>query len=307
MVSPQPPTVCRAKWSLDASSKLILAKHRNWLSPSDPLAPLWLLQIAADTKNLDLAQSVLGANPQCLNAFIPAHDTNRRVPIGTALHHGAADGFVEMVQFLLTRGADRHLVDQDGKTPLLVALACIQQVVHGAGLVVDVPCVDLGLISILLAQDDDTPAALQERFRIDAVNALHSAAELSSTDIVTAVLSSAVDINSRDSTQSTALHGAVRVAGSAGAQQVVALLISNGSDVNAKDADGRTPLFYTCTYDLTGLLIEHGASVREVDRDGRTALDLERDSQYLPDRGCILALLQSHSASGNVATGNTRR
>lgn len=96
-----------------------------------------------------------------------------------------------------------------------------------------------------MARADDTlvDMALQERFRIDAVNALHYATQLSSN----AILSSGVDINSRDGTQSTALHGAVRVAGSDEAQQVVALMLSNGSDVNAKDEDGRTPLFFTCT------------------------------------------------------------
>lgn len=307
MISPQPPTFRRTERRLNKGLELILAEQCNWVLPSDPVAPLWLLHIAADTKNLDLAQLVLDANPECLNAFIPADGTTRRVPIGTALHHAAENGFVEMVQFLLTKGADRHLVDQDGNTPLLVALSTTNEVVQGAGFVVNVPCVDLNLVSILLARDHDAPADLQERFRNDAVNALHYATQLSSTAIVTAVLASGVDINSRDSTQSTALHGAVRVAGSAGAQQVVALLISNGSDVNAKDADGRTALFYTCTYDLTRLLLEHGASVREVDRDGRSALDHVRDSQYLPERDSILALLWSHSASGNVATDNTRR
>lgn len=64
----------------------------------------------------------------------------------------------------------------------------------------------------------------------DAVNALHHAAQPSSKDIVNVVLSSSGDITSLDSTQSTALHGAVRVAGSEEAQQVVALLLLKGSE-----------------------------------------------------------------------------
>lgn len=131
MSSPQPRTLRRTQRHLSQILKLVLTKSRNWVLPPDPFPPLWLLHIAADINDIDLAQFALAANRECLNAFLPTDGTTRHVPTGTALHHAAEIGFVDMVQFLLAKRADRHLMDQDGKSPLLVALSCSQEVVQG--------------------------------------------------------------------------------------------------------------------------------------------------------------------------------
>jgi len=134
---------------------------------------------------------------------------------------------------------------------------------------------------------------------------LYSAAKTGDVESVKALISSGIDINTKDSIGSTVLHYAVE----SGNEDLVTLLIDNGAEVNAKDDwEGATPLYkavsagyrrivqlllakganvnarcdhqatplheavFMCRRNIAKLLIAHGADVNAKNADGYTPL-----------------------------------
>lgn len=89
-------------------------------------------------------------------------------------------------------------------------------------------------------------------------------------EIFSEFLRAGVDINQRDESGGTALHGAVCSADSA---ILTRLLLDSGADANATDNYGSTPLHQITSIDAMELLIEHGqANINLAQGDGRTPL-----------------------------------
>lgn len=170
----------------------------------------------------------------------------------TALHYAAAYGRDEIVAKLLSSGADKNALDNDGSTPLMTAAT------KGRGAAVEA----------LVAAGTD----LEMHSTTDGWTALHFAVYYGHGEIVAALLSSGADKNALDGEGTTPLmwaagnnrlvaaekllaagaylhmHNgadgctALHQAASHGHDEVVAALLLNGADKNAISDNGRTPL-----------------------------------------------------------------
>ena len=103
-------------------------------------------------------------------------------------------------------------------------------------------------------------------------SAIFSAAFEGHVDVVSELLEQQmVDVNKKDSYNSTALHWAVE----GGHYPMIQLLLEKGADVNLRDELGRTALHWAASKGdeiIVQLLLEKGSNVKATDTDGKTAL-----------------------------------
>ena len=203
---------------------------------------------------------------------------------GTALHAACATGSLGVAQFLLMCHADGNRVSDD-HTLFYVASEGGQvtapQVLHGQG-------ADINAIN----DDGDTPltVALKHgpmKTLIEATNLLLShGANLNLTregqspiyaalsrgrhDAVRLLQGHGADPNTRDDGGKTLLHAASE----AGDLKVAQGLLELGADINSRDNQGRTPLhvIQLGSEDVGLLLLEHGADPNVQDDHGETPL-----------------------------------
>jgi ankyrin repeat protein len=209
----------------------------------------------------------------------------------TALHHATRSAHAEMVDLLVSRGADLALRDCQFRSPLFfaclhaddrIALSLI-----GAGAPVDAECAPLlcrmapfsaSMLRLLVANPKIDLSALR-----NAVGGtlLHSAVDqrnrVSDVDCLRLIArDGGVDLNARDFMGRTCLH-IICDSPEPQAEGCDALrwLIDAGADIDIVDIDRRTPLFVACirsNHQCAELLLAAGADVRWRDRRGHTAL-----------------------------------
>lgn len=100
-----------------------------------------------------------------------------------------------------------------------------------------------------------------------------------------------IDIESRNSSESTALHAAANC----GHVDILWWLLSFGANVNSRDCIGRTPLFRACINDnikVVGILLDHGADPDVLDNDATRPFDATSNER-------IRTLLRERSAIGH--------
>jgi len=221
------------------------------------------------------------------------------------LHRAAADGDIEQVKLLLSKGADVNEKDPGGKTALHcasekghaeVAKLLISQgayvnaigwemtPLHFAAMSGDKQTVELLLSkgADINAKDRYGSTPLFEAMKSSAagrkevvdllvakgakVPAFHLAAYIGDIEKVKKCLQDGMDINSQEHFCSTALH----TAANSGKKDIVEFLISKGAQVDAKDALGVTPLYYAVMHNYEGiadLLLTKGADVNAKNKD----------------------------------------
>ena len=170
----------------------------------------------------------------------------------TALHSAAHWGHEEVVQLLLSSGADATLRNDDGQT----ALHCAAYRGHEE------------MVQLLLSSGADV--SLVDK---DGQTALHRAALHDHKEVVQLLLSSGADATLRNDDGQTALHCAAY----RGHEEMVQLLLSSGADVSLVDKDGQTALHNAAFggyKEVVQLLLASGADVTLRDKNGKTALDL---------------------------------
>jgi ankyrin repeat protein len=165
--------------------------------------------------------------------------TNKR--LGGMLVIVAGQGNANLVDLLITRGADVNAQDKDGNTPLLMA-ALMDHVAIAEKLI--------GLGADVNAQDNDrnTP--------------LHWATEQNSFAMAELFIKKGAEVNVQDKYGSTPLHWAALNNSVAMAE----LLLKSGAEIDIKAKDGNTPLYYAKSMQNASVeefLIENGAEVRE--------------------------------------------
>jgi cytohesin len=220
-------------------------------------------ELTKPAKDTELAETAKGSSPLhqaaangdvervkslvSKGADVNAEDEKKKTP----LHHAAKTGKMEVVQLLVEAGADVNAMGKNNWPPLCIAvennhMAVAEYLIaHGADL-----------------NPDNEWTPLQE------------AASSGSVEMVEMLLAKGADI---DAGPWTALHAAV----SEGNMDMVELLITKGADVNAKDNDGRTPLYPAVRDqpDMVELLLAHGADVNvKTDDKGRTLLHFILDA-----------------------------
>jgi cytohesin len=155
---------------------------------------------------------------------------------GTPLHYAAANGHKEIAELLIEKGADMNAKDEDGGTPLDVAIKYKQT---------------------------ETVDLLRKHGGISgAADSIHLAAAVGNIEAVKQHLAAGVDVTAKGYRGFTPLHYAARN----GHKEIAELLITKGADVNAKDEDGNTPLDKAIKRNHTetaDLLRKHGTKTAE--------------------------------------------
>ena len=171
----------------------------------------------------------------------------------TVLHFAAEFRRLPELAQLLRLGADPNAVDNEGRTPIHLAVSRDP---------------DGQMTTLLLEAGADPNRAQRGDSQFRAKTLLHLAAETHNPVVVKHLLDGGADVNSRDGQGRTALH----VAAERHHSKVVASLLDGGADVNIRDEQGRTALHLAMAMNqckLSELLVEHGADLLTEDDAGR--------------------------------------
>ena len=191
----------------------------------------------------------------------------------TALFAAAEQGNVEVVQALLSHGADVNKSDSDGWTALFAAAE------QGS----------VEVVQALLSHGADV-----KKSYVLGKTALFAAAEQGNVEVVQALLSHGADINKSDADGSTALFAAA----GQGNVEVVQALLSRGADVNQMFGLGWTALFAAAeqgSVEVVQALLSHGADVNKSFVLGKTAFFAAAEQGSVE----VVQALLSHGADVN--------
>ena len=177
----------------------------------------------------------------------------------TPLHIAASEGHKEVVELLITKGADLNAVS-------------IMPGYRGTPL-------------DLASRDNQTETAdlLRKHGGKSAEeDSIHVAAEGGSIEAVKQHLAAGTDVNAKNQLGRTPLHAAAYY----GHKEIIELLIGKAADVNIKRRGGWTPLHdaaFGSHKEIVQLLIAKGANVNTRNSGGETPLDWAEDKSETAD------------------------
>ena len=217
------------------------------MQPAEITTTVGVLVIAAPTH--PFVKAAHDDDLEALQALLADTDVNLRDPDSgtTALDHAVRNGNSEMVQLLLSRGADVNAAAEDGYTPLM----------------------QLG--------EDATPDLLWDLINAGAKlnhktsygnTALMSAVSRNNPDIVKALLEAGADVNATNEDGMTALM----MAASDGRVNNVRLLVLAGAKIDACDSEGKNALMHAIEN-------EHRAVIRFLRSKGAVEVPLKEDQE----------------------------
>ncbi len=256
------------------------------------------------------------------------------------LHAAAARGRVDIVQFMLNKGYDKDVLDEEGRTPIQMAAIgghdAVARALLSADADVGVRCHDgksaleraaahghVGVLTALIEHGADVNAA-----RTSGLTALHIAALWNTAPVINALLEAGADIEHESGNGGTPLHAATTSRSIAAAL----VLLKHGASASKQNTAGRTPLHVAAANagtlgiaDVVDLLLRRGADEKAVDREGKAAADMigsfvehnsvaedvERVRRLLANapadrawrRRGFLAMCRAHYPSGRVQLG----
>ena len=182
-------------------------------------------------------------------------DVNAKREDGSTPLHGAAEGgYGEIVELLITAGADLHattvsMLGGGGWIPLHSAARQGHR----------------GIVELLIEMGTDVNTRDSA-----GKSTLHDAVLEGHKGIVELLINKGADLNAKSGYYGTPLH----VAGSMGHKEIAELLIANGADLNVQDGFGRTPL------NAAELIYEwDSAKIKAAKKD---IADLIRNYQLMP-------------------------
>lgn len=228
----------------------------------DPAFGAWLLAQFPDATVLDAAEAgTLEDVRKLVNAGgdvnMVSNDSRRKSP----LHAAVERQHLEMVEFLLDRGAD--LVGRGSGYSMLFVAAAHKYSAE--------------MTKLLLRRRAD-PNATDHT----GSTPLFSVAQSVWFDVLETLIQGGADVNFRDLAGSTPLHAAARNTDTQG--RAIRILVEHGANPDAQDHLGYTPLHvaleHTCS-DSAMTLIELGADPTIRDKEGRTPVQLVSDSVKL--------------------------
>jgi ankyrin repeat protein len=182
-------------------------------------------------KDLEGLRAIISKNKGILNNM----DSNGDYMLNVAV----IEGNIEIVEYLVSQGADINIKDGSGETPLQIAI-------HEG---------KLELIKFFLSKKADVN--MKDYFN---ETSLHEAVNKGEIEIVKLIVAHGADLNAKNNLKETPLFYAVKNNYS----DIAKYLISKGSEVNTKDLGGRSPLHeaaYQGDLDIVKYLISKGARV----------------------------------------------
>ena len=172
------------------------------------------------------------------------------------LHIAVYEGYVEMVKLLLKYGADIEAIDEQGRTPLILASNGYRRGLFlGYSERVDI-------INILLDQ-----GAKIEAFDKDGKTPLITASNHNLINTINTLLDRGAKIEAADEKGRTSLM----IASSNGVPKTTNTLLDRGAKVEATDNKGQTPLMHAYA-NIVKILVDRGAKIEATDEKGRTPL-----------------------------------
>lgn len=185
----------------------------------------------------------------------------------TALIIAGIEGNVQVLQLLLDAGADVNERDLHGFTALMEAA--------GRGHVEALRFLHSRGAQVNMARD---PPTERQALRQGGATALMDAAEGGHVEAVRTLLEMGAEVAARDLMRRGALEHALLKGPEERAEDTVRLLLHHGADVNARDAEGKTPLILAVEkrrLGLVRLLLEQGhVDLDGKNHEGRTALQV---------------------------------
>lgn len=240
----------------EPENPLVHAAYKNDLSAVAELALTSANVNVTDrlTNTTALAHAIENTNREMVQVLLSAGaDVNARNSYGTTpFMHLGERATVELVRDLLAAGADLHAADESGTTALL-------KIAGSSKLEVVTELINAGA-------------------RIDVkdnrgTTVLMNAAENEDARVVKFFIAAGLDVAARNDNGETALMQAVQWGGT----DTVRALSESGTAINAADDEGKTALMYAADNDdpeISRMLIDKGAEVNRKDEDGNTALML---------------------------------
>lgn len=208
---------------------------------------------AAIDGNLAEVKSLLTENPQLVNAKDGQNSSS------TPLHMAAANNHKDIVELLITVGAQVNAKDKLGSTPLHWAAY------NGHKDIVDLLIANKAQVSAKTAKRDQTP--------------LCWATCRGHKEIVELLIAKGAEVNTKDGWEQTPLHRAAEK----NRKDVLEVLIANRARLNAKDRWGNTALHVAAYYghkDIVEVLIASGADVNDKTKTGWTPLRMALHSGH---------------------------
>ena len=188
------------------------------------------------------------------------------------IHTATEYNDIELLQFLISNGADTNLVDNNQKTPLFLAIR--NKFEEGIKILID-----NGSNVNLKDANGDTPLIVA----IDT-----------DSRFIRILISSGADVNLRNNSLETPLH----LAALRGNIEVVKLLIEIGGQINAMTSSMESPLQFAAKsnqFKVVKLLLEYGATLNAKNVTNMTSMELSLASICYESFKTILDFGHSHS------------
>jgi len=261
--------------SIDDKTKVLRRKHFSTLMVQ------LLTAVQSGTVhdiNMVLKRSLIHVN---------SHDSNKRTPISVA----ASEGRLEIVQFLVLKGAQLNEVDHMGNTPLYDAVRNkhedVVDALLKAGAVLGLDENTVGVLMCEAASKEDQTVGVQEiRLLVkcgsnvnskdyDGRTALHLAASTDKDNVIKVLLSLGADMYAKDRFDGTPLDDALRERN----QRAMTLLVEAGATINEMKASLQL-CQAGCDGDLDFIqhMMNNGSNLSAGDYDRRTCLHLAASS-----------------------------
>lgn len=189
-----------------------------------------------------------------------SENSNAELKGAADLHSMSRHGELEILEKIIAKGVDVNTQDDDGKTPLHLAL-------------------DIETADLLIAAGAN-PDILDN----NGNSILHYAAYRGATDILENWAQDTILLEHKNNAGRTALMSAIR----ANQKESVKVLLQAGAIFNARDSFGLFPLHYATKKDspeIVKLLVEAGANIDCTDNDNSTPLHYAAnygDNRVLP-------------------------
>eukprot|EP00029_Vermamoeba_vermiformis_P006937 TRINITY_DN2860_c0_g1_i1.p1 TRINITY_DN2860_c0_g1~~TRINITY_DN2860_c0_g1_i1.p1 ORF type:complete len:699 (+),score=132.14 TRINITY_DN2860_c0_g1_i1:64-2160(+) len=245
------------------------AKKKNGLSP---------FHKAAKNGELETLKDLLTKDPNLLNSL----DGDNKC---TALYHACRRGKIDIVNYLIEKGADVNLGDKTGKNPLhLTARStrdenfdCFKALIKASTIDVNAGdylkrtalhmavCKGRQETVRLLVTHDKINVNVQD---VDGITPLHLVYRFSREGFEEILFENKdLNVNLEDRMKRTPLHLAILKA----RETSVEKLIARGANVNARDEDDNTPIHLASErgyLSIVTLLIRHNAEISPLNKDG---------------------------------------